>query len=130
MDDLLAALYDHGIALDWPIYPLVDGERGLELTVFGTSRAIQRAAAALSGGVRLDLERIGEYEPETGPLSGTLTGRQRELLDLAVREGYYEVPRRTTHREIAATLDLSTGTVSERLQRIESTLVTAYVDAA
>ncbi|MFC7008456.1 helix-turn-helix domain-containing protein [Halalkalicoccus salilacus] len=51
-----------------------------------------------------------------------------ELLELAVRAGYYEVPRETTHRDLASKLDLSAGTVSDRLQRIERRLITAYVD--
>lgn len=127
VDDLLAALHDHEIVVDWPMYYRSDGARGLTLTVVGTNRAIQRAAADLPEGIRLSLERTGEYEPDTRRLSGLLTERQLELFDLAVREGYYEIPRRTTHRELAEILDLSTGTVSEHLQRIESKLVTAYV---
>ena len=128
VDDLLAALHDHQIVVDWPMDYVDDGARGLRLTVVGTSRAIQRAAADLPRGVDLDLERTGEYDPDAGGLAGPLTERQLELLELAAEEGYYEVPRRTTHRELAATLGVSTGTVSERLQRIEARLVDAYVD--
>lgn len=129
VDDLLAVLYDHEIVVDWPIRTLDgEGDHGLRVEVVGTSRAIQRAAADLPAGVELRLERMGEYDPDAGRLSGLLTDRQRELFELAVREGYYEVPRRTTHRELADALDISPGTVSEHLQRVESKLVGAYVD--
>lgn len=129
VEELLGALHDHEIVLDWPAYPLADG-RGLKLTVVGTNSAIGAAAAALPADVDLSLERTGEYEPDTGRLSGLLTERQLELFELAVREGYYEVPRETTHRELAAQLELATSTVSERLQRIEAALVAASVEPA
>lgn len=127
--DLLAVLHEHEIVLDWPM-SVVDAPtgRGFRLTVIGSSRAIQRAAGSLPDGIRLDLERTGEYEPDAGRLAAVLTDRQLELFDLAVAEGYYEVPRETTHRELAAALDLAPATVSEHLQRVESKLVSAYVD--
>jgi DNA-binding CsgD family transcriptional regulator len=128
VSDLLATLHDHEIVVDWPINYVDDDARGLQLTVLGTDSAIQQAVASLPDEIDFTLERIGEYEPDTGRLAGLLTDRQLEVFDLAVREGYYEVPRETTHRELAATLDLATGTVSEHLQRIESKLVAAALD--
>ena len=131
VDDLLAILRKHEIVLEWPMRSLERSEsRGVEITVFGTSRAIQRAAADLPDGVRLDLARLGEYEPDDDRLSATLTERQRELFELAVDEGYYEVPRETTHRELADMLGLAPGTVSEHLQRVESKLVDAYTTSS
>ncbi|SEP06336.1 Predicted DNA binding protein, contains HTH domain [Halogranum amylolyticum] len=128
VSDLLATLHDHEIVVDWPVHYREDATaRGLRLTVLGTDRAIQQAVADLPPTLDLTLDRIGEYEPETGRLSGLLTDRQLEVLDVAVRAGYYEIPRRTTHRELAAELDLATGTVSEHLQRIESKLVSAHL---
>jgi predicted DNA binding protein len=127
VDDLLATLHDHEIVIDWPVHYFDDAKRGLTLTVLGTSRAIQRAVADLPPELDFALERIGEYEPDTGRLSRLLTERQLDVFELAVQEGYYEIPRETTHRELAAKLELATGTVSEHLQRIESKLVRAYL---
>ncbi|GAB3669000.1 helix-turn-helix domain-containing protein [Halopiger thermotolerans] len=137
VDDLLAILDEHELVLDWPM-TYVDagdatdaaGTRGLEVTAVGTSRSIQRAAAALPEGIDLDLRRMGEYEPDSGGVASTLTDRQRELFDLALEEGYYEIPRETTHRELAAKLDLAAGTVGEHLQRIEAKLAAAYASAS
>ncbi|MFD1562698.1 helix-turn-helix domain-containing protein [Haloarchaeobius amylolyticus] len=127
VDDLLSILREHEIVLDWPMtYVDTEAARGLEVTALGTSRAIQHAAAALPEGIDVDLQRLGEYDPGTGHSAPTLTARQQELFELAVSEGYYEVPRETTHRELAAKLDLAPGTVSEHLQRIEATLAARY----
>jgi len=132
--DLLGALHDHGIVVDWPMYPLEneadegDPVAGLEVRVLGTDRTIQTASAALPAAVELTLERTGEYGGN-GLLAGAFTERQRELFELAVREGYYEVPRGTTHRELAEKLGVSTATVSEHLQRVESKLVAEYIES-
>lgn len=134
VDALLAILDEHELVLDWPM-TYVDaggrtGGRGLEVTAVGTSRSIQRAAAALPEGIDLDLRRMGEYEPDSGGFAPTLTDRQRELFELALEEGYYEIPRETTHRDLAAQLDLAAGTVGEHLQRIEAKLAAAYASSA
>ncbi|WP_293032318.1 helix-turn-helix domain-containing protein [Natronococcus sp.] len=126
VDELLSILREHEIVVDWPMrFVDADGARGLEITAIGTSRAIQRAAADLPDGIGVELERLGEYEPGSDP-EATLTERQRELFDVAVREGYYQVPRETTHRDLAELLDLAPSTVGEHLQHIEAKLATAY----
>lgn len=126
--DLLAVLHDNEIVVDWPIRFADEGDRGLEVTVFGTNRAIQRAVSDLPADIDFTLERLGEYDGDAGRLAGVLTDRQLEVLELAVEEGYYDVPRRTTHRELAETLGVAAGTVSEHLQRIESKLVHAQFE--
>ncbi|WP_343161548.1 helix-turn-helix domain-containing protein [Natrialba sp. INN-245] len=128
MTDLLAILREHEIVVDWPMtFVGAEGhDRALEIRVLGTSRAIQRAAADLPDGVDLDLQRLSGYEPDATRFSPSLTDRQRELFDHAFEEGYYEIPRETTHRELADQFDISAGTVGEHLQRIEGKLAASY----
>ena len=126
---LLAILRDHDIVLDWPIrYVEVTerGVRGLELTVIGTGEAIQRAAATLPEDIGLEVQRLGEYDPSPRPFDADLTDRQQEVFDVARRLGYYEIPRETTQAEVAATLDIATGTVGEHLRHIEAKLASAH----
>ncbi|MEY7848627.1 helix-turn-helix domain-containing protein [Natrarchaeobius sp. A-rgal3] len=131
MVDLLAILREHEIVVDWPM-PFVGvegrdgGDRALEIRILGTSRAIQRAARDLPDGVDLNLQRLSGYEPDATRFSPTLTDRQREVFDCAFEEGYYEIPRETTHRELADRLGVSAGTVGEHLQRIEAKLAASY----
>ncbi|WP_049972312.1 helix-turn-helix domain-containing protein [Haladaptatus cibarius] len=128
VDELLSLLHEHELVLDWPMqYIDIGDSRGLQLTVLGTDGAIRTAASELPDGIHLRLERLGEYRPSAGRLSSMLTDRQLELFELAVQEGYYEVPRETTHRELAGALGIATGTVSEHLQRIEAKLVSGYL---
>ncbi|WP_101295130.1 helix-turn-helix domain-containing protein [Halegenticoccus soli] len=75
-------------------------------------------------GIELDVLRV--YNPsKPGTVSGYgLTARQREALLLAVRRGYYDIPRRSTTVEIADELDISNQAVTERLRRAITSLVT------
>ncbi len=56
-----------------------------------------------------------------------LTDRQREVLDVAVRSGYFEVPRECTLAELAETLGADTSTVSTVLRRGEARIVKRFV---
>lgn len=70
---------------------------------------------------------IGEYHPDVGDVFASLTDRQQEIVATAIREGYYEDPRRASQADVAATLGIATGTVSEHLRRIEATVFSEYV---
>ncbi|WP_336133584.1 helix-turn-helix domain-containing protein [Natronomonas amylolytica] len=68
-------------------------------------------------------------EPDAHPWYG-LTDPQREAMTLAVRMGYYDIPRGCTTKELAAELGISDQAVTERLRRgivslVSNTLVTA-----
>jgi hypothetical protein len=68
-------------------------------------------------GVTLSIERVyNPSKPGTGPWFG-LTDRQRRTLELAVRRGYYDIPRRCTTVELAEALGISDQAVTERLRR-------------
>jgi predicted DNA binding protein len=84
-----------------------------------TNEVLRETLADLSPGLDVTVARIGPYS-DADELVSLLTDRQREVLDVALDLGYYEVPRRATHRDVAERLGLSVGTVSEHLQKIES----------
>lgn len=59
--------------------------------------------------------------------AGLLTDRQREVVGVARRAGYYEVPRRTTLQTVAERVDIDKSTASEILRRAEGRLVDWYL---
>jgi len=67
--------------------------------------------------ISLELTRIyNPTDPEAGPWYG-LSEPQREALTLAIRRGYYDIPRGCTTAELADELGISDQAVTERLRR-------------
>ncbi len=122
---LLEIVDDNEFALDRPIECHREG--GLRVTLIGEQAAISRATELVPAEVGLQLEGTGQYDPRTDKLTTILTDRQREVLSVAVDEGYYEEPRQTTHQEIAEAVDLTAGTVGEHLRKAEERILSGVV---
>lgn len=69
-------------------------------------------------GVKVEIASSREYKPHA-----TLTDRQRELMQAAIAQGYYEVPRRITLTKLAERLKVAKSTLSETLARGERHLL-------
>lgn len=96
--------------------------RGLRVTVIGTSAMVRRTMEHLPAGVSCSVERLGGRDADR-LLLAALTDRQCEVIETAFEMGYYEIPRRTTHADIAAALDLSGSTIDEHLRKAERRLM-------
>lgn len=104
-------------------------DRGLLLSMVGSQETIREMIRNFeAAGVTPDLHRLGEYEGGQRALDA-LTDRQLEVIQTAYDLGFYEVPREATTDEIAAELDLDSGTVSEHLQRAERNLLSQQLMA-
>lgn len=69
------------------------------------------------------------YNPTLPDEGDALSPQQRDALLTAYRQGYFEVPRRTTLTELADTVEISDSALSQRLRRatralVEDTLLT------
>lgn len=119
MEPFLNLPRTHEVFYEFPIRSTSDGS--LRVQMLGeTNDVLREALGDLPPELDVAIERIGPY-PDTGDhLLDLLTDRQREVLEIALDLGYYDIPRQATHRDIAEQLDLSVGTVGEHLQKIES----------
>lgn len=118
---LLELPREHGVVVDWPMTFGPDG--ALNVTIVGEDDAIREALPAVPDGVRIGVQRTGDYHRDAERLFALLTERQREILRTAVRMGYYEEPRRVTYDDIAAELGCTATTVGEHLRKVESTVL-------
>ncbi|RXK46326.1 helix-turn-helix domain-containing protein [Halorientalis pallida] len=124
----LIELHDsYATHLDYPLEFVDPSTSSLRVSVIGAKDQLQAQIAATREEVDVTVERIGDYDPGTDRRFAALTERQREVLLIAVRKGYYESPREATYDDIAADLDCSASAVGKHLRRIESELVDATV---
>lgn len=80
--------------------------------------------------IDLAVHRVIESRRSTPDPEDALSPAQREALDLALSEGYYSIPRRTTTAEMGEQLGISDQAVVERLRRAMVTLSREYVAAS
>ena len=116
-----------GVSVSFPIRYLRHDPATLEIVETGPREELSERIAETRAVASVEVRHVREYEPTTPRLFGALTDRQQEVLEAAVELGYYEVPRGTTHEEIAATLDCSASVVGQHLRRIEQRLVSSVV---
>lgn len=95
-------------------------DRTMRLTVIGHPERLQDAVELLPDGMRVDVDRVGEYGP--GGV-GWLTDRQRAAVETASEVGYFEVPREGTLADVAAELDVAESTASTLLRKAQARLV-------
>lgn len=121
--DLLTSLpHRYSLVVDTPIECLADG--GLRAVVVGDQDIFADALDSIPDGIRVELESIRAYNPESRRPDAELTERQQEVLVVALEAGYYQVPRQATHEDIAEALDLSPVTVGEHLRKVEASVLT------
>ena len=119
------ALYEFLEATDLPPeFPLVVRDGWYEFDLTGTREEFDRLRTALDDGGHdyelLSIVEIAESED-------LLTDRQRELLDAALRLGYFEVPRSCTLAELADCVGVDKSTASRVLRRGEARVLASYL---
>ncbi|MFC6764826.1 helix-turn-helix domain-containing protein [Natrinema soli] len=122
---LLTIVQMFEFVLDTPIK--CTQECGVRVRLIGDDATIQTAIATILNPLQVTLEANSDYDPTLDDVFASLTSRQREILTIAVEEGYYQIPRRVTIEEIADALSLDSSTVGEHLQKIEACLVQEMV---
>lgn len=101
-----------------PIEYTPDGDQ--LVTLVGRERDLGAAAGSVPDELDAELVATGPYRPAAdGPIA-SLTDRQREVVRTAISCGYYENPRKATHRDVAAELDVEPATVGKHLRIAES----------
>jgi predicted DNA binding protein len=121
---LLDIAHEHALIVDTP---LEFTDEGLRATLVGTHENLRNALGAMPDVIDFSVNNAGTYIPGSEDLLSPLTDRQLEVFETAVEEGYYDVPRRATHKDIADNLDCAPSTVDEHLRKAESRVVTGLI---
>jgi predicted DNA binding protein len=108
--------------------PVVVHDSGaLEITYLGTDEAFVDALDNVTD-VSLEVLETGRYTPERRDVFDSLTPRQAEVVDAAVRLGYYENPREATQGAVADAIGCSPGVAGEHLRKAEARVFSQFVD--
>jgi len=121
---LLDIAHDHTLIIDTP---LEFTEEGLRATLVGTHENLRAALGDIPDALEFSVDSAGTYVPGSEDLLSPLTDRQLEVFETAVEEGYYDVPRKATHKDIAENLGCAPSTVDEHLRKAESRVVTGLI---
>ncbi len=117
---LMTAASESGAPFETP-FEIQDGEGVWDVTSARSSLSdLSRRLDDL--GVEYEIQHVRMVDEDS-----LLTDRQRELLDLAISEGYYDTPRESSLSEVAEEADLAKSTASETLHRAEGKIVKDYV---
>lgn len=112
--------------IEMPVEYTADGDR--KITIIGKEESLLALSELFDvGDTKLELVSTGPYAPESKGVFADLTDRQREVLEVALRMGYYENPRAVTLEDIATELGIDHGTVGRHIRAIESKVFSKYL---
>lgn len=124
VDALLRRRQSDDYLVKMPIECLEEG--GQRMPLIGDEKTFVSAPLDPPEEIEIELESTGAYHPDLESVFAQLTTRQQEILETAIKNGYYENPRRTTHDGIADEIGITASTVGEHLRIIESKVFTSY----
>jgi hypothetical protein len=117
--------FEYGVSF---VPPLEFRRESIRVTIVGTEAAMRRALAYLRRS-RIAFETLsaGAFPgPGRDPLA-LLTDKQRKALEFAFARGYFDVPCRTTSRQLARGLGISHQALLNTLHRSERRLIGALL---
>ena len=102
---------------------------GLFLTVLGTSKGLKRfrdeILQLLPPSIKISISENLRGKSIAAP---KLPKRRSEVVDIAVKNGYYQSPRLCKQRNLAEILGIKQGTVAEHLQLAESLIMSSWAN--
>lgn len=67
--------------------------------------------------INITLQKINNQYLTNGRRKADLTPKQKEVLELALKNGYFDIPRKITTKELSDMVDISDTAISQRLRR-------------
>ncbi len=115
---LLASLIASEVVLRFPVKVQWDGHRTVGIwTITGMRDRVDRLLSLLEEKqVQVELKSIQKIQ--SNQVQGALTPRQAEILEMALKLGYFEFPRKITLTELAKRVGVAKSTLSEIVRRI------------
>lgn len=130
-DEILERILDihqsFGLSTDFPIQYINQDPATIEMVETGPRAELRERIEQTREIADVHITHVRRYESGSEQLFRELTDRQQEVLETAFEKGYYQIPRETTHQEIADELECSKSVVGQHLQRIEARLISSII---
>lgn len=105
----------------------ISEKSGLFLTLIGTTKGLKKfrdeILKILPPSIKISISKNLKGSTIAAP---RLPKRRNEIINTAVKNGYYQSPRLCTQRELAKKLGIKQGTVAEHLQFAESSIINSW----
>lgn len=123
LQEMFSPLTSGGLIVVPPVEYDPDGT--VVFSMFGPDDEIQDAIEDFSVPIDVSIEEVGSLTSTAATIDATLTDRQREVAETAVRLGYYDIPRSASQEDIAVELDCAPSTIAEHLRKVEVRMLRA-----
>lgn len=120
-DNLLYRLKHHPVILDTPIELQTGYLARFRITAPDEVIDVVYDHLKTEDGVRL--EKIGYCRPAQNDPLQILTERQVEILQAAVKGGYYDIPRKMSTEDLGSMFNISSQVASEHIRKIEAKII-------
>lgn len=127
LETLLDIHQSFGVSVEFPITYVNQEPATIEIVETGPRDQLRGRIADTREVADVGINYIHRHDPDSEQAFRELTDRQQEVLQKAVELGYYQIPRETTHEEIADELGCSKSVVGQHLRRVEASLVGSVV---
>ena len=101
---------------------------GLVLQIAGRHESMVRFLSDIRR--KISVDRVTSAKSSEGLVQKGPTLQQHRVVRLAHESGWYEVPKRTSIRDLADKLGLSKSTVAEQLVKAEGEIVASFLDTS
>jgi hypothetical protein len=118
LQELFGPLSGSALVVVPPIQYHADGT--VTMSLFGSAEDLQSAVDSIPDPIDVEIESVGGLVGATPAADGLLSERQREAVEVALKLGYYAVPREAGHEAVAEAMDCAPSTAAEHLRKAES----------
>jgi hypothetical protein len=118
LQDLFGPITTGGLVVVPPIVYHEDGT--VTMSLFGPTDEMQDAIDAVPHSIDVTIEEVGGLAATRPAVEARLSDRQRDAIVAALELGYYEIPRKVSHEEVAEAIDCAPSTAAEHLRKAES----------
>ena len=113
----------------WITTPSFANHNGLVFTIYGIKDSLRRVSNQIRKLIELGFKIKMTKDPHERNLQRLrLPTRRTQIIHEAIRQGYYERPRRCSQRDLATMMGVTQGNIAEHLQLAEAKIITTWRD--